>query len=225
MRAEATGFLYPFIDSEEDDPGRLAADLAASAEAKMAESASLAAATLEGLGPALDRAAAAMAEGFRSGGRLFCFGNGGSATDATAAARLFAAPPPGRPLPAWDLTSSPAILTALANDVGFELVFARQLMAHGRSGDIALAFSTSGNSANLLEAVAEARRRGMTTVAICGTGGGKLAASADVDHCLTVQSQSVHRIQESQRSVLVDLKARVAEKLEHGAENQRTEEN
>lgn len=216
MATEATGFLYPFIESEEKHPDRLAADLAASAEAKMAESAALAAATVERLEQALDDAAGAMAEAFRQGGRLFCFGNGGSATDATAATRLFAAPPSGRPLPASDLTASPAVLTALANDVGFDLVFARQLMAHGRRGDIALAFSTSGNSPNLLEAAAEARRRGMTTVAICGTGGGKLAVSPDVDHCLTVQSQSVHRIQESQRSVLIDLRTRVAQKLEQG---------
>jgi len=216
MPAEATGFLYPFIESEERDPGRLVDDLTASARAKVAESDALAAATVARLGPELDEAAAAMATAFRAGGRLFCFGNGGSATDATAAARLFSSPPSGRRVPAWDLTVSPATLTALANDVGFELVFTRQLIAYGRSGDIALAFSTSGNSPNLLSAIAEAHRRGMTTVAICGTGGGKLGQSADVEHCLTVESQSVHRIQESQRSLLLELHMRVADGVMRG---------
>lgn len=216
MPAEATSFLYPFIESEEHDSSRLVDDLAASAQAKIAESEALASATIARLGPELDEAAAAMATAFRAGGRLFCFGNGGSATDAAAATRLFSSPVRGRRLAVWDLTASPATLTALANDVGFELVFTRQLIARGRVGDITLAFSTSGNSPNLLSAAGEAHRRGMTTVAICGTGGGKLASSADVDHCLTVASQSVHRIQESQRSVLVELHARVLDGLKGG---------
>ncbi len=209
MTSEATGFLYPFIESEESDRDALLGELATSAEAKMAESEALAAATLERVEGRLQEAAAAIAAAFDGGGRLFCFGNGGSATDAAAAARLFGKPPAGRPVPAWDLTENPATLTALANDVGFELVFARQLMAHGRAGDVALAFSTSGNSPNLLAAMSEARRRGMVTVAFCGTGGGKLATSGDVDWCFTVESQSVHRIQEAQRAVLIELQRQV----------------
>lgn len=213
MSAEATGFLYPFLESAERDSGRLMADLTASAEAKIAESQELASATLERLRPALVAAAADMAVRFAGGGKLFCFGNGGSATDAAAAARMFTSPPAQRPLPAVDLAADSATLSALANDVGFELVFARQLMAHGRAGDIALAFSTSGNSANLLVAMAEARRRSLTTVAVSGTGGGRLANSPDVDHCLVVSSQSVHRIQESQRALLLELWRQVQEQM------------
>ncbi|TVS76963.1 SIS domain-containing protein, partial [Mycobacterium helveticum] len=135
------------------------------------------------------------------GGRLFTFGNGGSCTDATTLARLFARPPVGRPeksLPAWPLTADPAILTALGNDVGFELVFARQLIARARAGDVAIAMSTSGNSPNLLTALAEARARGLYTVGFAGYDGGAFVDNADVDCCFVVRSQSVHRIQEAQ---------------------------
>ena len=102
-----------------------------------------------------------MAERFRGGGRLFAFGNGGSATDAEGAVELFAEPAVGRrPLPALSLVDDRAVLTALANDVGFELVFSRQLIAHARPGDIAVGFSTSGDSVNVLRAFEEAPRRG-----------------------------------------------------------------
>jgi D-sedoheptulose 7-phosphate isomerase len=214
LTGEDTGFLYPFLDAAETDEDGLLADLAVSARSKMAESEALATSTVEQGAVALAAAAAAVAACFEVGGRLFCFGNGGSATDAAAAARLFLCPPHGVARPAVDLAGDSATITALANDVGFELVFARQLMAHGRAGDAALAFSTSGNSANLLAAMGAARRLGMTTVAVCGTGGGRLAASDDVDHCLVVASQSVHRIQEAQRSLLLELWRRVQDRLE-----------
>lgn len=96
------------------------------------------------------------------------------------------------------MTADQAILTALGNDVGFELVFARQLIARARTGDIAIAMSTSGNSPNLLTALAEARRRGLYTVGFAGYDGGAFADNPDVDACFVVRSQSVHRIQESQ---------------------------
>ena len=89
-------------------------------------------------------------------------------------------------------------MTALGNDVGFELVFARQLIARAKAGDIAIAMSTSGNSANLLAALAEARQRGMYTVGFAGYDGGAFTDNPNVDACFTVRSQSVHRIQESQ---------------------------
>jgi len=88
--------------------------------------------------------------------------NGGSCTDSTTLAGLFARPPIGKPLPAWSLTADQAIVTALGNDVGFELVFARQLIARAQPGDIAIAMSTSGNSPNLLAAFAEARHAACT---------------------------------------------------------------
>ena len=198
MTDEPTNFLYPFIDAQEDDPKSLLADLAASAQAKAAESLSLRRSTLEANAELVGSAAAEMARRFSTGGRLFTFGNGGSCTDCTTLARLFAQPPIGQPLPAWSLTADQAIMTALGNDVGFELVFARQLIARGKAGDIAIAMSTSGSSPNLMAALKEARHRGMYTVGFAGYDSGAFAKSPDVDACFVVRSQSVHRIQESQ---------------------------
>ncbi|MCV7197090.1 D-sedoheptulose-7-phosphate isomerase [Mycobacterium angelicum] len=195
---EPTNFLYPFIDSQEDDAGSLLADLAASAQAKAAESLALRRATLEANSGLLDRAATEMARRVAAGGRLFTFGNGGSCTDSATLARLFARPPMGQPLAAWSLTTDQAIITALGNDVGFDLVFARQLIARATAGDIAIAMSTSGNSPNLLAALAEARQRDMYTVGFAGYDGGAFADNPNVDACFVVRSQSVHRIQESQ---------------------------
>ena len=198
MSDEPTNFLYPFIDAEEDDAKSLLADLAASAQAKASESLALRRSSLEANADSLDRAASEMAHRFAAGGRLFTFGNGGSCTDSTTLAGLFARPPIGKPLPAWALTADPAILTALGNDVGFELVFARQLIARAKAGDIAITMSTSGSSPNLLRALAEARQRGLYTIGFAGYDGGAFADNPDVDTCFVVRSQSVHRIQESQ---------------------------
>jgi D-sedoheptulose 7-phosphate isomerase len=195
---EPTNFLYPFIDAQEDDPRPLLADLAASAQAKAAESLALRRSTLEANADLLNRAATAMADRFAAGGRLFTFGNGGSCTDSATLARLFARPPIGRPLPAWSLAADQAIVTALGNDVGFDLVFARQLIARAKAGDIAVAMSTSGNSPNLRTALAEARQRGLYTVGFAGYGGGAFVNNPNVDACFVVRSQSVHRIQEAQ---------------------------
>jgi D-sedoheptulose 7-phosphate isomerase len=198
MADEPTNFLYPFIDAQEDDPKSLLADLAASAQAKAAESLSLRRSTLVANAELIGSAAAEIARRFSTGGRLFTFGNGGSCTDCTTLARLFAQPPVGKPLPGWSLTADQAIMTALGNDVGFELVFARQLIARGKAGDIAIAMSTSGSSPNLMAALTEAHRRGMYTVGFAGYDGGAFVKSADVNACFVVRSQSVHRIQESQ---------------------------
>jgi D-sedoheptulose 7-phosphate isomerase len=198
MTDEPTNFLYPFIDAQEDDPKSLLADLAGSAQAKAAESLALRRSTLAANTELIDSAAAEMARRFSTGGRLFTFGNGGSCTDCTTLARLFARPPVGSPLPAWSLTADQAIMTALGNDVGFELVFARQLIARAKAGDIAIAMSTSGSSPNLMAACKEAHHRGMYTIGFAGYDGGAFGKSSDVDACFVVRSQSVHRIQESQ---------------------------
>jgi D-sedoheptulose 7-phosphate isomerase len=143
--------------------------------------------------------AAALAASFRAGGRLFTFGNGGSSTDAQAVAQLFLDPGPGaRPLPAVALTTDVAVVTALSNDVGFEVVFARQLAAFARPGDIALGLSTSGGSANVLRAFGEAARLGLVTVGFAGYDGGRMAAAESIEHLFVVPSESVHRIQEAQ---------------------------
>jgi D-sedoheptulose 7-phosphate isomerase len=198
MNEEPTNFLYPFIDAREDNPESLLADLAASAQAKAAESLALRRTTLEANADLLDQAGIELARRFVAGGRMFTFGNGGSCTDSATLAGLFSRPPAGKPLPAWSLTADPAIVTALGNDVGFELVFARQLIARAKAGDIAIAMSTSGNSPNLLTALAEARRRGLYTIGFAGYDGGAFANNPQVDTCFIVRSQSVHRIQESQ---------------------------
>jgi D-sedoheptulose 7-phosphate isomerase len=213
VSGEATGFLYPFIDSEERDASSLLADLAASARSKFALSRDLRAGTLREAAGELARAATAMAERFRAGGRLLAFGNGGSATDADGAVDLFRRPPSGRPLPALSLVADQAVLTALANDVGFEVVFVRQILAHGRPGDVAIGFSTSGGSLNVLRAFEEAAGRGLLTVGLSGYGGGAMAASPAVSHCLVVHSDSVHRIQETQDALVLALWETVQEAL------------
>jgi D-sedoheptulose 7-phosphate isomerase len=205
MNAEPTGFLYPFIDGDERDAPALLADLAASARAKMAESSELRAVTLSRSADALRTIGEAMAHRFQHGGRLFTFGNGGSATDAEGAAELFRNPPGGRSLPAMSLVDDRAVLTALANDVGFDLVFARQIIAHARPGDIAMGFSTSGDSSNVLRALEEAARRRLLTVGLSGYEGGAMASSDLVDECLVVSSDSVHRIQEAQDALVLEL--------------------
>ena len=199
---ETTDFLYPFIEGDETDAETLLEDLARSATAKWRQSSKLREATLSQVEAQLQATAAAMSERFAAGGRLFTFGNGGSATDAEAVAHLYTQPPWGRALPARSLAEDQAVMTALGNDVGFELVFSRQLIAHGRAHDIAMGFSTSGNSDNLMRAFAEARKQGMLTVGIAGTDGGRMAAEGSpVERCFVVRSDSVHRIQESQAAL------------------------
>ncbi len=199
--SEQTGFLYPFIEAEERDAGSLLTDLAASARQKAQESSALQRSTLRHCATEIERAGAEMATRFAAGGRMYVFGNGGSSTDAATFAALFAQPVTGRPLPAVNLAADQAVVTALGNDVGFELVFSRQLIAHATSRDIAVAFSTSGNSADLLGALREASGRGLLTIGFAGYTGGEMAESDAVDHCFVVDSQSIHRIQESQALV------------------------
>jgi D-sedoheptulose 7-phosphate isomerase len=216
MTTEPTGFLYPFIEAEERDSATLLHELAGSARTKIAESRNLRVATLERCAEQLEQAGAAMAACFLGGGRLFTFGNGGSATDAEGTVELFVHPPYGRPLPALSLVDDRAVLTALSNDVGFELVFSRQLIAHGAAGDIALGISTSGDSVNLLQAFEEAARRRLLTVGLCGYDGSAMATSDAVRHCLVVRSESVHRIQEAQDALLLQLWSIVQRHVEEG---------
>ena len=213
---EGTDFLYPFIEGDERDAVPLLLDLARSAAGKHELSLALRTAVMASAGETLAAAADAMAMAFAAGGRLFSFGNGGSATDAASLAALFARPPSGRALPARCLADDPAVLTALANDVGFDLVFSRQLIAHATAGDIAVGISTSGGSRNVLGAFVEARRRGLVTVGLAGYDGGEMAMSADVEHCLVVPSDSVHRVQEVQASLAFALWEAVQARLGHG---------
>lgn len=210
---EETNFLYPFIDAQEEDPKALLADLAASAREKAAESLALRQSTMEANAELLATVAEEIAHRFTAGGRMFTFGNGGSSTDATTLATLFARPPIGKPLPARTLTADSSILTALSNDVGYELVFSRQLIAHAKAGDMAVALSTSGSSPNLITALREAHRRGLYTIGFSGYSGGAFADDPSIDACFTVRSQSVHRIQESQANLGYQLWLLVHERL------------
>lgn len=204
MSAEPTGFLYPFIDADEREAGALLADLAESVRQKARVSAELQTASLARNADALTAAAIAMTGRFAAGGRLLTFGNGGSSTDAAGVATAF-----GRSVTAIDLGADPAVLTALGNDVGFDVVFSRQVAALARPDDVALGISTSGGSANMLAAFAAARARGLLTVGVAGYGGGAMAASGDLDHCLVVDADSVHRVQEAHDSLLRQLRIEV----------------
>lgn len=195
---ESTDFLYPFIEGSEHDVDSLLVDLSASARSKADISARLQQSSLEELRQPLEAAGAEMADRFARGGRLYTFGNGGSSTDAATLASLFCRPARGRAVPAWSLAADQAVVTALGNDVGFELIFSRQVIAHSKPVDIAVAMSTSGNSDDLIMALSEAKRRGLLTIGFAGHDGGAMATSADVDYCFTIRSQSIHRIQESQ---------------------------
>lgn len=194
--------LYPFLYAGSSDIESVLAEVRQSTVEKVREIIALRQDVLALYGYELEACAAAMAEAFSSGGRLFTFGNGGSSTDAQDLASLFLSPADGtQPLPAFGLTNDIAVLTALSNDIGFDVVFARQLGAFGRSGDIAVGLSTSGNSANLLRAFDEAARRGMVTVGIAGDKGGKMAELDSIQHLFVVPSASVHRIQEAQTTI------------------------
>ncbi|WP_034263174.1 D-sedoheptulose-7-phosphate isomerase [Actinospica robiniae] len=202
MTATGLEALYPFLYA---DGGALEALLEAarcSTEAKAAEITELRAELARAHGARLELCARQMAGRFASGGRLLAFGNGGSSTDAQELATLFLHPG-GRlpPLPAIALTNDVAVVTALSNDVGFEVAFSRQIAAFARPADVAVGISTSGNSANLLLGLEEAARRGLLTVGIAGYDGGRMAELEFLDHLFTVPSPSVHRVQEAQTTL------------------------
>ncbi len=199
---DAMAALYPFLYSGAADLPAVLEEVRRSTVAKAAEITALRARVAERDGERLAAAAAALAGRFAAGGRLLAFGNGGSATDAQEIATLFVNPGGGaRPLPAFALTSDTSVITALCNDIGVEVVFARQLAAFGRRSDIAVGLSTSGNSENLVRAFGEASRRGMLTVGIAGYDGGKMAELDTIDYLFVAPSESVHRIQEAQTTI------------------------
>jgi len=190
--AGAASFLYPFLGERATDHEAVVDDVRRSILMKAEEIGALREQTLTEGRETLLAAAAAV----RGAGRVLALGNGGSATDATDLVadleRL------GRP--AIDLTADPAILTAIANDVGVEPMFSRQVIAYGRPGDALVALSTSGGSANVIAALAEARRRGLVTIAFVGYDGGRIVAEQLADHVVVTRSQHIPRIQEAQAS-------------------------
>lgn len=197
-----TEMLYPFLYAGGSGLDTLLEDVRRSTADKATEIVRLRETVLAEQGEKIAACAARMADAFRSGGRLFAFGNGAGATDAQDAAALFLNPGgSARPLPALALAGDAAVVTALSDDIGFEVVYARQIAAFGRPGDIALALSTSGDSDNLIAALREASRRGMATVALTGRTGGRMAETPGLNHLFTVPSSSAHRIQEAQTTI------------------------
>src|SRR6516225_6286953 len=194
--------LYPFLYAQSSDLSAVLAQVQASTVAKTEEIAELRRTVAARESGRLASCAQDMAARFAAGGRLFAFGNGGSATDAQQLATLFLSPGGGMTaLPAFGLANDTSVVTALCNDVGVEVVFARQLAAFGRREDIAVGLSTSGNSENLVRAFAEASRRGMLTVGLAGYEGGVMAELDSIDYLFVAPSTSVHRIQEAQTTI------------------------
>ncbi|MHB8691194.1 MAG: D-sedoheptulose-7-phosphate isomerase [Solirubrobacteraceae bacterium] len=192
--AGASSFLYPFLSEERTDPEAVIADVRESVLMKADEVQHLRERTVIDSADALLAGAASLHDCFEAGGRVLALGNGGSATDAVdLVADLLAA---GHP--AIDLTASSAIITAIANDIGSESIFARQVIAYGRDGDVLVALSTSGNSLSVIAALEEAGRRRMARIAFVGYDGGRVASEHLAEHVVITPSQHIPRIQEAQ---------------------------
>jgi D-sedoheptulose 7-phosphate isomerase len=194
VESDPTDFLYPFQGSGATDLDGVLFDVRTSTLEKAGEVTALRSATDTG---AIARCADRLRQRLDAGARLLAFGNGGSATDAQDIATDALA----RGWPAIALNNDAATVTAVANDVGVEQIFARQLIALGRPGDIAIGVSTSGGSVNVIAAVKEAHRRGMTSVALAGYDGGRLAGLDALDHLFVVPSDHIPRIQEAQATI------------------------
>ena len=204
----ASSFLYPFLAEQETDLDGVLEDVRRSVLMKASDVGALREQMLGDNRQALADAAAAL----RCAGTLLALGNGGSATDAMDVVADFRAAPQGWPArPAIDLTEDAAIITAVANDIGPGAIFSRQVIAYGKPGDALLAISTSGNSENVLEALSEARRRGLVTIAMVGYDGGRVAAEGLADHVLVTRSEHIPRIQEAQASAYHVLRELVEE--------------
>jgi len=199
--AGEAGFLYPFLGQEKQQTGDLVAEVAASIRMKAADDSKLRAQVAHEQSEQISATAMAIRERLARGGKLILFGNGGSATDANDWALDCIAPPAGyRPVPAISLSLEPANISAIANDVGIEVVFLRQLIAQARPDDVAVAFSTSGGSRNVIMALEEARKRKLLTVALLGYDGGEILRRGIADFPIVVRCDYIPRIQEIQAS-------------------------
>lgn len=194
-------FLYPFLGEVKQRTGDMVDQVAASIRAKAQDDAQLRARVAREEAEQIANTARAIHERLLRGGKLIVFGNGGSATDANDWALDCVQPPAGyKPIPAISLSLEPANITAIANDVGIDLIFLRQMIAHARPEDVAIGISTSGGSRNIIVALEEARKRGLLTVALLGYDGGEILRRGLVDFGLVVRSDYIPRIQEVQAS-------------------------
>jgi D-sedoheptulose 7-phosphate isomerase len=200
--AGPAGFLYPFLGQNKHDSASLRKEVAESIRMKVQDDARLRAQVAEEQAEQMAATAVAIGDRVQRGGKLILFGNGGSATDANDWALDCVAPPSGwRPMPAISLSMEPANISAIANDVGAEVVFLRQLIAHARPQDVAVAISTSGGSRNIVVALEEARKRGLLTVALLGYDGGEILRRGLADFPVIVRCDYIPRIQEVQASI------------------------
>jgi D-sedoheptulose 7-phosphate isomerase len=200
--AGASAFLYPFLGGAQASAQSLDAGVLASIMQKAADAEALRERVASEESEAIAAAVATIAGELDAGGRLLLFGNGGSSTDATDFALDCVQPPPGlAPIPALSLAAEPATITAIANDVGREFIFLRQLIAHVRPHDVVLALSTSGGSSNVIAALEEARKRGNATIALLGYDGGEIRRRALADRTIVVRSDYIPRVQEAQAAV------------------------
>jgi D-sedoheptulose 7-phosphate isomerase len=196
------GFLYPFLGKTKQETADVVAEAAASIHMKVHDDTLLRERVAKEEAEKISGAAIAIAERVAQGGKLIIFGNGGSATDANDFAVDCIAPPAGyHPIPAISLAMEPANISAIANDVGTELVFQRQLIAQARPDDVAIGISTSGGSKNIVMALEEARKRKLLTIALLGYDGGEVLRRVLADFPLIVRSDYIPRIQEVQASI------------------------
>jgi len=191
--------LYPFLHGKKQSPDDLNTALLESVAQKAAHSIAVKQSYFEQNAQAVVNSAKAIADVYLGGGKMLSMGNGGSSCDAAHFAVEFQHPvTAGRPaLPVINLIMDTAMLSAVGNDVGFSHIFVRQLEAHAKAGDGLIGISTSGNSENLIAAFRKAREMGLTTIGLAGADGGNMQTSGLLDHCLIVDTDSIHRIQES----------------------------
>jgi D-sedoheptulose 7-phosphate isomerase len=211
------GFLYPFLGQEKQQTAGVVDEVAASIRMKAGEDSKLRAQVAREQSEQIANATLAIYDCLTRGGKLILFGNGGSATDANDWALDCVLPPAGlRSIPAVSLSLEPANITALANDVGAEVIFLRQLIAQARPDDVAVAISTSGGSRNIIAALEEARKRNLLTLALLGYDGGDVVRRGLADHALVVRSDYIPRIQEVQASIYHTIR-RLLEEMHHVA--------
>lgn len=198
----ASEFLYPFLGQQKQQTADATSEVAASIIMKAGDDSRLREQLAREQAQQIAAAAQAIYERLERGGKLIIFGNGGSATDANDFAIDCVMPPAGyKPIPAVSLSMEPANITAVANDVGTEVIFLRQMIAQARPEDVAIGISTSGGSRNIVMALEEARKRTMLTVALLGYDGGEVLRRNLTDFPLVVHCDYIPRIQEVQASV------------------------
>jgi D-sedoheptulose 7-phosphate isomerase len=211
-----TEFLYPFLGKQKQETVGIVEDVAASIQMKVHDDALLRTRLAKEQSDEIAATALDMQKRLQSGSKLILFGNGGSATDANDWAIDCVMPPAGyHPIPAVSLAMEPAIITAMANDVGIEVIFLRQMLAQAQANDVIVAISTSGGSRNIVMAMEEARKRNLMTVALLGNDGGDIYRRGLAHHPIIVRSDYIPRIQEVQASAYHVLRE-ILEVLLHG---------